>query len=199
MLDRKSNLIFQEPYKSNDINWWPFPAIWSVNERRQGARSGVSSWPQENILISKYQNYNVSRPFRDIIDQIIRWFADPIEPINFGAIYDREPDYTGHRFGPFSENMAESVRQCDEYLGYLLDQIDASPKLRENLHLLVTSDHGMEQITGTNNPIYVEDYIDGVNVKAYGGKTVKNIFVQSRTKLDSMSIDDDDDDEFVVL
>lgn len=191
MFDRKTNLIFDEPYQSMEIDWWPYPAIWSVNERRQGARSGVSSWPQENILISKYQPYNVSRPFRDIIDQIIRWLTDPIEPINFGAIYYREPDYAGHRFGPFSETMATTVRQCDEYLGYLLDQIDAHPKLRDNLHLIVTSDHGMEQINGTDNPIYVEDYIDGVKVKGFGAKTSQNIFVESRTRIDSMNIDDD--------
>lgn len=190
MFDRKANLTFEEPYTSKEIDWWPYPTIWSVNERRPGARSGVSSWPQENLIVSKYQDYNGTRPFRDIIDQSIRWFTDPIEPINFGAIYYREPDYTGHRFGPFSKAMAETIRQCDEYLGYLLDQIDAHPKLRENLHLMVTSDHGMEQINGTNNPIYFEDYIDGIEVKGYGGPTVKNIFVRSRRRMSFIDLKD---------
>ena len=75
------------------------------------------------------------------------------------------------------------VRQCDEHLGYLLDQIDSNKNLRENLHLIVTSDHGMEQINGTTNPIYIEDYIDGIKVKAYGVPPAINIFVQnSRVK-----------------
>lgn len=191
MFDRKANLTFEPPYESKGIDWWPYPAIWSVNERRKGARSGVGSWPQENLLISKYRNYNDSRPFRDTIDEIIRWFTDPIEPINFGAIYYREPDYAGHRFGPFSKNMAETVRQCDEHLGYLLDQIDAHPKLRENLHLMVASDHGMEQINGTDNPIYFEDYVDGIKVKGYGASTVKNIFVESRRRIFSIDLRDE--------
>ncbi len=71
------------------------------------------------------------------------------------------------------------VRQCDEHLGYLLDQIDSNKNLRENLHLIVTSDHGMEQINGTNNPIYIEKYFDETNVKAFGIPPVMNIFVRS--------------------
>jgi len=41
--------------------------------------------------------------------------------------------------------MTIAVRECDEHLGYLLDKIDTNKNLHENLHLIVTSDHGMEQ------------------------------------------------------
>jgi len=75
--------------------------------------------------------------------------------------------------------MTSIVRECDEHLGYLLDKIDTNKKLRENLHLIVTSDHGMEQINGTDNPRYFEDYVDERKVKAFGIPTVMNIFVQS--------------------
>jgi len=71
------------------------------------------------------------------------------------------------------------VRQCDEHLGYLLDKIDSNKNLRENLHLIVTSDHGMEQINGTNNPLYIENYLDSTKAKAYGVPPAMNIFVQS--------------------
>jgi len=75
--------------------------------------------------------------------------------------------------------MTATVRQCDEDLGYLLDKIDSNKKLRKNLHLIVTSDHGMEQINGTNNPLYIEKYFDGTKVKAFGIPPVMNIFVPS--------------------
>lgn len=87
--------------------------------------------------------------------------------------------YLGHRTGPYSKNMTNMVRECDEHLGYLLDKIDSNEKLRENLHLIVTSDHGMEQINGTDNPMYLEDYIDERKIKAFGVPPVMNIFVQS--------------------
>ena len=95
MYDRKANVSFEPPSFPTAVNWWPYPGIWSINEQRKGARSGVASWPQDPIRISKYQPYHRSRSFRDIIDQILLWFNDPIEPINFGAIYFHEPDLTG--------------------------------------------------------------------------------------------------------
>ncbi|CAF1196965.1 unnamed protein product [Rotaria sp. Silwood1] len=184
MFDPKTNDIFDLPDNMTHINWWPYPSIWSINEQRKGARSGVVGWPQHPIYISKYKPFSRKHAFRDMIDQMILWFNDPIEPINFGAMYFFEPDLTGHRTGPYSINMTKMVRECDEVLGYLLDKIDTNEKLRKNLHLIVTSDHGMEQINGTNNPIYIEDYIDRTKVKAYGAPPVMSIFVQSAIDID---------------
>ena len=86
--------------------------------------------------------------------------------------------------------MTKTVRQCDQLLGYLLDQIDGNLKLRDQLHLIVTSDHGMEQINGTKNPLYIENYIDGKKVKAYGTSSAMNIFVQSCKRGRGIKIDD---------
>ena len=71
------------------------------------------------------------------------------------------------------------IRECDEHLGYLLDQIDGNEKLREKLHLIVTSDHGMEEINATKNPIYVDDFVDRTKVRLFGGTSVISIFVHS--------------------
>lgn len=76
--------------------------------------------------------------------------------------------------------MTKTVQECDEHLGYLLDQIDNNEKLRKNLHLIVVSDHGMEQINGTDTVLYLEDYLDLTKAKAYGIPSAMNIFVQSR-------------------
>jgi predicted AlkP superfamily pyrophosphatase or phosphodiesterase len=75
--------------------------------------------------------------------------------------------------------MTIAVRKCDEDLGYLLDKIDTNKNLHENLHLIVTSDHGMEQINGTDNPIYIENYLDEKKAKAFGIPSIMNIFVYS--------------------
>ncbi len=95
MFDPKMNVTFESSGNMTNGDWWPYPTIWSINEQRKGARSGVVGWPQDPISISKYQSYRRARSFRDIIDQILLWFNDPIEPINFGAIYHHEPDLTG--------------------------------------------------------------------------------------------------------
>jgi ectonucleotide pyrophosphatase/phosphodiesterase family protein 5 len=106
MFDPKMNLTFDSSsYNITDERWWPYPPIWSINEQRKGGRSGVVSWPQDPITVSKYQAFNKTRPFREIIDQILHWFNDPVEPINFGAIYYLEPDYTGSIFLNISFNF----------------------------------------------------------------------------------------------
>ena len=94
--DPETHTVFQ-PGEKSAIQWWPQRAIWSINEGRQGARSGVIGWPQDAISVSDYQPYrnDAERSFKEIIDQILIWFTRPNKPINFGAIYFPEPDFTG--------------------------------------------------------------------------------------------------------
>ena len=95
MFDPTTNMTFEPSANMSNADWWPYPAIWTINEQRKGARSGVVGWPQDAIRVSRYQPYERTRPFREIIDQVLRWFDDPIAPVNFGAIYFLEPDLTG--------------------------------------------------------------------------------------------------------
>lgn len=97
--------------------------------------------------------------------------------------------HSGHKTGPYAQKMTEMVRECDKHLGYLLDRIDADEKLRDNLHLIVASDHGMEQINGTDNPIYFEDYIDITKAKPYGKAPIMNIFLEPGKFLNSVSFE----------
>jgi ectonucleotide pyrophosphatase/phosphodiesterase family protein 5 len=92
--DPKTNSIFQS-WENMTSQWWPIKSIWTINEQRLGARSGVIGWPQYPIVVSKYEAYQKKRSYKDIIDQMLSWFNDSIEPINFGAIYFQEPALTG--------------------------------------------------------------------------------------------------------
>jgi hypothetical protein len=87
--------------------------------------------------------------------------------------------HQGYQTGPYSTAMNETIHRCDQDLGYLLDQIDQNPKLQNNLHLIVTSDHGLEQVNATDVPIYLDDYVNMSKLKAFGTKTLVNIFVNS--------------------
>lgn len=75
--------------------------------------------------------------------------------------------------------MKSILKKCDDTLGYLLNEIDKNILLKNNLHLIVTSNHGMEQINVTNTPMYLEDYVDMNKIQAYGTETVLNIFLNS--------------------
>ncbi len=92
--DPKTNNIFQA-WENMPNEWWPMKSIWTINEQRLGARSGVIGWAQDSIGISKYEPFRKERTYKEIIDQILDWFNDPTEAINFGAIYFPEPGLTG--------------------------------------------------------------------------------------------------------
>ena len=87
--------------------------------------------------------------------------------------------FVGRRTGPYSNEIKDAIKNCDVSLGYLLNKIEQDIRLKNNLHLIVTSNHGMEQINPTNNPMYLENYVDINRIQAFGSKTVWNIFVNS--------------------
>ena len=92
--DPKTGNVFQ--FGENMTNQpWPMKSIWTINEQRVNARSGVIGWLQDSINISKFQTYQKNQSSQSMIDQMLRWLTDSQEGINFGAIYFREPGLTG--------------------------------------------------------------------------------------------------------
>ncbi len=52
------------------------------------------------------------------------------------------PDEAGHASGWLGDRYLEAVRQVDRDLARFLEVVDASPRLRDRLTILITSDHG---------------------------------------------------------
>ena len=94
MFDRQTNRTFSS-WSNSGEQWWPIEPIWTLNEQRKEARSGVIGWPQNSIRAKKSEAFRQDRSMREMIDQMLQWFNDPAEPINFGALYFDEPANTG--------------------------------------------------------------------------------------------------------
>ena len=84
----------------------------------------------------------------------------------------------GHHFGPISPEMNKTLKECDDYVGQLLNLIDQHDDLKNNLNVIITSDHGMHEIDKTHK-IRLEDYIDKSLFSAYGARSFVNIFVKN--------------------
>ena len=110
MYNRTTNRVFQS-WANATKEWWPFQAIWSINEQKREARSGVIGWPQQSISVFRHQPYEKDRLLRDIIDQMLDWFNDSASPINFGAIYFDEPGRTG-KMKIFSLSLSINTLDC---------------------------------------------------------------------------------------
>lgn len=88
-------------------------------------------------------NYRDEWEWRDNIDTVMRWFTE--EGLDLVTLYFGEPDSTGHRHGPESQQRKDMVAQVDRTVGYLRDRIRLSG-LDGGLNLIITSDHGMTTV-----------------------------------------------------
>ena len=187
--------LFNEPfslsYKDNkDKKWWdgesgtPVMPIWKVNELcgchdkcECDRKSGTVFWPgseADELHATYFLKYNESLPFKDRVNILIKWFTQK-DPINLGFLYFNEPDTIGHKYGPFSNEVAEMISQIDTYLGYLLSQLEHHGLL-ESSDLIITSDHGMMEQKET---IYLADYVNTSYFDVYSSSPVLHIYPHS--------------------
>jgi len=164
-------------YAQNNIT----EPIWATNQKYSKSRSSAAEWIGSDVIIHDQAiisiPYDQTRPYKDIIDQFIGLFTKEEGPINFGAIYFDEPDHTGHLYGPYSKEMGEKLLFCDSTLGYLIQQLK-DHHLFDKINIIITSDHGMEQIS-KNNTRFLTDYVDISLFNIYGSRSVWNIWIKN--------------------
>ena len=163
MYDPVFNETFDMKKDSRVAKWWnndtlgdkkgPEP-IWVTNERDEETlvkkRSGVMFWPGSEAVIhgktpSYFRSYDRTYPNKSRIDTIVNWFTEE-NPINLGLLYFSEPDHLGHNVGPDSPQMIEMIVALDDLVGYLVQRL-CEKHLLHQLNIIITSDHGMAQIT----------------------------------------------------
>ena len=77
---------------------------------------------------------------------MLDWLARPPETRpHLTTLYFSLVDSAGHRLGPDTAEMGDSVRSADALLGELLDGVQALPHA-ERVVLIVVSDHGMATV-----------------------------------------------------
>uniref|UniRef100_A0A8C8S3H3 Ectonucleotide pyrophosphatase/phosphodiesterase 7 n=1 Tax=Pelusios castaneus TaxID=367368 RepID=A0A8C8S3H3_9SAUR len=82
----------------------------------------------------------------------MKWFTE--DNLDLVTLYFGEPDSTGHKYGPESQERKDMVSQVDRAVGYLRRRIKENG-LESTLNLIITSDHGMETVI-KENEIYLK-------------------------------------------
>lgn len=165
MYDPALNLSFSMDTDSMyESRWWEEAVPLWVTIQKDGGRSGAAMWPGSDVKIhgmfpTRYLQYNASVSFEYRVKRIIEWLSAPEEEaVDFGVLYWEEPDESGHNLGPQSPLMDAVIAGIDEKLGFLMDELKKAG-LYKKVNLIVTSDHGMAQLS-PEKIIELDEYVD---------------------------------------
>lgn len=126
-------------------------AIWETL-RRHGIITASYFWPGSEMNLEYrrphyFQRYDHERPHRDRIEGIIEWLKLPEEKRpQFLTLYYSDVDSEGHRTGPYSDELNESIAFVDSLMGILLDRLEEIGML-DKMNIIVVSDHGMTEVS----------------------------------------------------
>ena len=129
-----------------DATFYSGTPLWtlaSINEMV----SAVYFWPGSEAPVkghipSFFMPYKHSTPPRKRAREVVRWFKLPLrERPHFVSLYlSSDVDFIGHKYGPNSKEIKEAILKVDNELKYLLAEL---AKLKWDLNIIITSDHGM--------------------------------------------------------
>nr|CUU97963.1 hypothetical transcript [Hymenolepis microstoma] len=149
--DPRYGLVYN--YKNNEKNiqpmWFEYGGsepLWKTNERH-GGRSCVFQWVgseariRNRLAFATAGVYNPDYTLLYRIDRMLDWISRP--EFNLAMLYFNEPDSSGHSHGPNSSEVMNAVELTNEGVSYLLQRIDQIPELKDNVNIIISSDHGM--------------------------------------------------------
>jgi predicted AlkP superfamily pyrophosphatase or phosphodiesterase len=147
---RKESYAIKNVQAVTGGSWYTGVPLWVLAEK-QGMRSACFFWPTSDAEIdgmrpTDYLHYDGTIPDEQRIEQVIAWLKLPPEQRpHFITLYYSEPDHSGHKFGPDSQQTADAVHHVDALVGTLIADL-------ETVHLpvdvIVVSDHGMATVEG---------------------------------------------------
>ncbi|KAM3928716.1 autotaxin isoform 7-T7 [Leptodactylus fuscus] len=111
--------------------WWGGQPIW-ITADKQGVKAAPFFWP---VAITQQRR----------VMTVLQWLhlPDNERPYVF-AIYLEQPDQAGHRYGPFSSELINQLKDIDGVVGMLMDGLKQM-KLHRCVNIMFVGDHGMEE------------------------------------------------------
>uniref|UniRef100_A0A5K3F4I6 Ectonucleotide pyrophosphatase/phosphodiesterase family member 5-like n=1 Tax=Mesocestoides corti TaxID=53468 RepID=A0A5K3F4I6_MESCO len=157
----KKTYQYTDTRRNIESEWFEYGGsepLWQTNERH-GHRSCVFQWVGSEARVHGKMAfatsgvYNGEYSLRWRIDRVIDFLSRP--EFNFCMLYYNEPDSSGHRYGPNSDEVLNAIELVNDGIAYLLQRIEQTPSLRGMVNVVISSDHGMTQVDPVNKVIDV--------------------------------------------
>ncbi|KZO93653.1 Phosphodiest-domain-containing protein [Calocera viscosa TUFC12733] len=154
--------VYTDPERSWDPYWWSGEPVWATADKA-GITTANLMWPGPPVHRSGqsptyFIPFSLNLTIPEKLDKIFSWLDYPLEsrPRLISA-YSPDVDMMGHLGGPDSEEVAESLKDVDEFARDLHAGLKAR-NLDEIVSVIFVSDHGM---TSTSNIrlVYLDDIL----------------------------------------
>lgn len=147
--------------------WWTEEPLWTT-ATKAGLRAALYLWsrcdiPYDNVVpdtCEKFVKIPGADIFRTNVDKALEKFKAGYDLVQ---VYTEHTDNTGHGKGPESEDVKLAVRELDEILVYLQDQLELNDL--QDVNVVIVSDHGMATTSpGVVTRVEIDEYLpqDGV-------------------------------------
>uniref|UniRef100_A0A5K3F465 Ectonucleotide pyrophosphatase/phosphodiesterase family member 5-like n=1 Tax=Mesocestoides corti TaxID=53468 RepID=A0A5K3F465_MESCO len=160
---------YKDPRRNMESDWFEYAGaepLWQTNERH-GHRSCVFQWIGSEARIRGKMAFATAGLYKEAYS--LRWRVDRVldhiskPEFNFCMFYFHEPDKSGHRYGPDSEEVLDAIELANDGIAYLLQRIEETPSLKGKINVVVSSDHGMTQVDPVNKVIDVYSKLKGLS------------------------------------
>lgn len=170
--DIGQEFYYTDPARSMQPKWWSGGEPLWVTAEKQNLKTAIHMWPGSEAHIQLEPTYldkfNGSEVLSRKVDRILHFLDLPgSEDVNtegaetrpqLAAAYVPNVDSDGHKYGPNSTEIRETISDVDKMLHQLFTGIDER-NLSNIVNIVVVSDHGMAT-TSTDRLVQLDDLID---------------------------------------
>jgi predicted AlkP superfamily pyrophosphatase or phosphodiesterase len=168
-----------------NAKWYKGEAIWET-AMRQGIITASYFWPGSEVNLEYrrpdyFEIYEHSRPYERRIKGVLDWMSLPgiIRP-HFITLYFDAADTYGHKFGPSSKELNNTLIMLDSLVGKLLTGL-TELGLRDSTDLIIVSDHGMTEVSA-ERIINIEKLLPKYSCKFFDNGPFMFIFPKNEEK-----------------
>jgi predicted AlkP superfamily pyrophosphatase or phosphodiesterase len=160
--DIKQYYSIRDRSKVENGKFYKGEPIW-VTAEAQRVKTGSYFWVGSEAKIKGYQPtywklYDHKFPYYQRVDSIINWLNKPYsERPKLITWYLDKADGVGHKHGPDSKELANTIPMLDSVIGYFLQQTNMLD-IKDSINFIIVSDHGMQTID-TQKVVYLDSYI----------------------------------------
>lgn len=134
------------------------PSAWKSHDRStfssQGLKTGSLFFPGgnatyggESVNVKKVErsghSYSNETEWEENVKTVMEWLTD--DDLDFVALYFGEPDGTGHKYGPETQQRKDMVSQVDRMVGHIRSRV-RDYDLESQLNIIIIADHGMTTV-----------------------------------------------------